>query len=88
MLLARRGSSGGDRIRGLRGRDALSGGGRRDCVDGGGSGDRVTWRNLLALGISGGLLPCPSALLAQIPNPRPQPSLYVTHAASIRGGYR
>lgn len=30
----------------------------------GGSGDRVTWRNLLALGISGGLLPCPSALLA------------------------
>lgn len=29
-----------------------------------GSGDRVTWRNLLALGISGGLLPCPSALLA------------------------
>jgi len=26
-------------------------------------GARVTWRNLLALGISGGLLPCPSALL-------------------------
>ena len=24
----------------------------------------MTWRNLLALGISGGLLPCPSALLA------------------------
>ena len=30
----------------------------------GGAGDRVTWRNLLALGVSGGLLPCPSALLA------------------------
>lgn len=27
-------------------------------------GERVTWRSLLALGISGGLLPCPSALLA------------------------
>ena len=27
-------------------------------------GERLTWRNLLALGISGGLLPCPSALLA------------------------
>ena len=24
----------------------------------------MTWRNLLALGISGGLLPCPSALMA------------------------
>ena len=24
----------------------------------------MSWRNLLALGISGGLLPCPSALLA------------------------
>ena len=24
----------------------------------------VTWRSLLALGISGGILPCPSALLA------------------------
>ncbi len=30
----------------------------------GGAGDQVTWRTLLALGISGGLLPCPSALLA------------------------
>jgi ABC-type nickel/cobalt efflux system permease component RcnA len=30
----------------------------------GAEGERVTWRNLLALGISGGLLPCPSALLA------------------------
>jgi ABC-type nickel/cobalt efflux system permease component RcnA len=29
------------------------------CADGG----RVTWRNLLALGVSGGLLPCPSALV-------------------------
>ena len=27
-------------------------------------GERLTWRGLLALGISGGLLPCPSALLA------------------------
>jgi nickel/cobalt transporter (NicO) family protein len=30
----------------------------------GAEGERVTWRSLLALGISGGLLPCPSALLA------------------------
>ncbi|MBA2595841.1 MAG: sulfite exporter TauE/SafE family protein, partial [Chloroflexia bacterium] len=30
----------------------------------GAEGERVTWRNLLALGISGGILPCPSALLA------------------------
>lgn len=30
----------------------------------GAGGERLTWRNLLALGISGGLLPCPSALLA------------------------
>ncbi|MBX6343165.1 MAG: sulfite exporter TauE/SafE family protein, partial [Thermomicrobiaceae bacterium] len=30
------------------------------------SGDRarITWRSLLALGVSGGLLPCPSALIA------------------------
>jgi ABC-type nickel/cobalt efflux system permease component RcnA len=27
-------------------------------------GERLTWRSLLALGISGGLLPCPSTLLA------------------------
>ncbi|MBA4124393.1 MAG: sulfite exporter TauE/SafE family protein [Acidobacteria bacterium] len=27
---------------------------------------RVTWRNLLALGISGGLLPCPSALVLML----------------------
>jgi nickel/cobalt exporter len=30
----------------------------------GAAGERLTWRSLLALGISGGLLPCPSALLA------------------------
>ena len=30
----------------------------------GADGERLTWRRLLALGISGGLLPCPSALLA------------------------
>ncbi len=29
----------------------------------GSDGSRVTWRSLLALGISGGLLPCPSALV-------------------------
>ena len=29
----------------------------------GASGERVTWRSLLALGIAGGLLPCPSALV-------------------------
>lgn len=29
----------------------------------GAEGEPVTWKNLLALGISGGLLPCPSALL-------------------------
>ena len=29
----------------------------------GAEGGRVTWRSLLALGISGGLLPCPSALV-------------------------
>jgi ABC-type nickel/cobalt efflux system permease component RcnA len=28
--------------------------------------DAVTWRNLLALGISGGLLPCPSALVLML----------------------
>mgnify|MGYP000412655347 CR=1 FL=1 len=30
----------------------------------GAAGERVTWRDLLALGVSGGLIPCPSALLA------------------------
>lgn len=29
----------------------------------GAEGDAITWRSLLALGISGGLLPCPSALV-------------------------
>ncbi len=29
----------------------------------GASGDAISWRNLLALGISGGILPCPSALV-------------------------
>lgn len=29
----------------------------------GAAGDAVTWRSLLALGISGGLVPCPSALV-------------------------
>jgi ABC-type nickel/cobalt efflux system permease component RcnA len=29
----------------------------------GAGGERVTWRSLLALGISGGILPCPSALV-------------------------
>ena len=28
--------------------------------------DKLTWRNLLALGISGGLLPCPSALVLML----------------------
>jgi ABC-type nickel/cobalt efflux system permease component RcnA len=29
----------------------------------GASGERITWRSLLALGISGGLVPCPSAMV-------------------------
>jgi nickel/cobalt exporter len=29
----------------------------------GAAGDKVTWRSLLALGISGGLVPCPSAMV-------------------------
>jgi ABC-type nickel/cobalt efflux system permease component RcnA len=32
----------------------------------GGEGGRVTWRSLLALGVSGGLLPCPSALVLML----------------------
>ncbi|MDT4967107.1 MAG: hypothetical protein QOJ64_1844 [Acidobacteriota bacterium] len=32
----------------------------------GADGDRVSWRSLLALGISGGLLPCPSALVVML----------------------
>jgi ABC-type nickel/cobalt efflux system permease component RcnA len=35
-----------------------------DHLPPGARGEPVTWRGLLALGISGGLLPCPSALLA------------------------
>jgi ABC-type nickel/cobalt efflux system permease component RcnA len=31
-----------------------------------GNGAPITWRNLLALGISGGLLPCPSALVLML----------------------
>jgi ABC-type nickel/cobalt efflux system permease component RcnA len=30
------------------------------------SGEAVTWRSLLALGVSGGLLPCPSALVVML----------------------
>ena len=29
----------------------------------GASGEKVTWRNLVALGVSGGLVPCPSAMV-------------------------
>jgi nickel/cobalt exporter len=29
----------------------------------GGAGDKITWRSLLTLGISGGLVPCPSAMV-------------------------
>ena len=32
----------------------------------GAQGERVTWRSLLALGISGGLMPCPSALVVML----------------------
>jgi hypothetical protein len=32
----------------------------------GADGDPVTWQSLLALGISGGLLPCPSALVVML----------------------
>jgi nickel/cobalt exporter len=32
----------------------------------GADGSRVTWRSLLALGVSGGLLPCPSALVVML----------------------
>ena len=32
----------------------------------GADGTPVTWRNLLALGVSGGLLPCPSALVVML----------------------
>ncbi len=39
------------------------GGSAHTHVPPGADGNRVTWRSLLALGISGGLLPCPSALV-------------------------
>ena len=29
----------------------------------GATGDKITWRSLLTLGISGGLVPCPSAMV-------------------------
>jgi nickel/cobalt exporter len=46
------------------GLDAHSHGGRTHShLPPGADGGRVTWRSLLALGISGGLLPCPSALV-------------------------
>lgn len=32
----------------------------------GAGGERVTWRSLLAMGISGGLVPCPSALVVML----------------------
>jgi ABC-type nickel/cobalt efflux system permease component RcnA len=40
--------------------------GRHSHAIPGGNGERVTWRSLLALGISGGLLPCPSALVVML----------------------
>lgn len=39
------------------------GGSQHSHLPPGAGGDPVTWRSLLALGISGGLLPCPSALV-------------------------
>lgn len=39
------------------------GGSEHSHLPPGTDGSRVTWRSLLALGISGGLLPCPSALV-------------------------
>lgn len=32
----------------------------------GADGERITWRSLLALGVSGGLIPCPSALVVML----------------------
>src|SRR5215813_4031186 len=32
----------------------------------GADGSEVTWRNLLALGVSGGIMPCPSALIVML----------------------
>ncbi|GAC1446174.1 MAG: hypothetical protein NVSMB56_02390 [Pyrinomonadaceae bacterium] len=39
------------------------GGGVHSHLPPGVDGNRVSWKNLLALGVSGGLLPCPSALV-------------------------
>lgn len=39
------------------------GGGEHSHLPPGADGTPVTWRSLLALGVSGGLLPCPSAIL-------------------------
>lgn len=50
----------GDYARGLA--HAHGGVTHRHAVPGRGDG-RVTWRDLLALGVSGGLIPCPSALI-------------------------
>lgn len=52
----------------------------------GADGRQVTWRSLLALGISGGLLPCPSALvvlLAAISNHRVGYGLLLVGAFSV-----
>jgi len=42
---------------------SIHGGRSHSHLPPGADGTPVTWRNLLALGISGGLLPCPSALV-------------------------
>ena len=39
------------------------GGGGHSHMPPGADGARITWRSLLALGVSGGLIPCPSALV-------------------------
>ncbi|MER3436423.1 MAG: hypothetical protein C4346_01675 [Chloroflexota bacterium] len=39
------------------------GGGSHSHIPPGGDGSPITWRSLIALGVSGGLLPCPSALV-------------------------
>ena len=54
----------GEHGHGLDGHMHSHGGGRpHSHLPPGASGDAMSWRNLLALGISGGLLPCPSALV-------------------------
>ncbi|MBI3743211.1 MAG: high-affinity nickel-transporter [Chloroflexi bacterium] len=42
------------------------GGGEHSHLPPGADGAKVTWRSLLALGVSGGLLPCPSALVVML----------------------